>query len=402
MRAQLDIYESERVLEAVKNRLRGSSLSQRNKQLILSFDRVCVLEKLSLVRRAKLMTLLAILGKRYLRKDFDQATADDLKRAYVAVHGRRDLSVWSKHDYGVVIRKFWKWLAYGDEYFMKPQTQVPETVSWLTVYIKKKDRPMVTARDILTEDEVARLIDAAQHPRDKCFVSMLYETGTRIGEIGGLRVGDVTKESYGYVLDVRGKTGTRTPIVVVAAPHVTNWMNVHPRREDPKAPLWIAADGRTMRYASLRALLMRLSEKAGVTKRVHPHLFRHSRVTHVLVRGILTAAQAEVYFGWIPGTKAIEQYSHLVSKNANDAILQSLGLVEREDPKIDVKKCHMCSELNDKSARFCARCGNPLDVKTAVEILERRRRADDLMDLASKHPELIEALEKIFGPKKAA
>jgi integrase len=397
-----DIHRWEVRLSSATGRIGRAQITARNKKLIRDFDRVCILERLTTPRRIKLISTLVLIGKRYLRKDFDRATAADLKKAYIAVQNDERLSAWTKHDYAGVMKKFWKWLAYGDDYFTLPKTQVPETINWMRVHVKKRDRPKVTAKDILTEDEVSAIINAAQHPRDKCFISMLYETGTRISEIGNLKIRDITKEQYGFVVDVRGKTGTRTPLVVISAPHLKTWLNVHPQREDQDAFLWIRGDGERMFYPALRALVLRLKQRARIRKRVHPHLFRHSRVTHVLARGTMTTSQAEVYFGWIPGTQMISQYSHLVSKNANDAILQSLGLMQPEDPKISVKKCTMCQELNDKSGRFCTKCGNPLDVASGLGAQERRKKAEGLMDLATQDAELMAAFERFFKRRALA
>ena len=49
-------------------------------------------------------------------------------------------------------------------------------------------------------------MDVAEHPRDKAFVSMLYELGARIGEIGALSIKDMTRDRYGYLIDLEGKT----------------------------------------------------------------------------------------------------------------------------------------------------------------------------------------------------
>ena len=61
----------------------------------------------------------------------------------------------------------------------------------------------------------------AVQPRDKAFISMLYELGARIGEIGNLRVKDVVKDKYSFIVNLRGKTGQRTPRIVISDPHVT-------------------------------------------------------------------------------------------------------------------------------------------------------------------------------------
>ncbi|MFH1978271.1 MAG: site-specific integrase [Candidatus Aenigmatarchaeota archaeon] len=409
------IHDYDKKLISIMQRLENSSISNRNKKLIKDFDRACILEKLTVARRVKLISTLVLIGERYIKKDFDKAKTEDMKKAYVKIESNKDFSVWTKHDYASVMKKFWKWIAYGDDYFMASKNDVPETVRWIRVHIKKKDQPKIEASDILTEEEVFTLIEAAATPRDKAFISTLYETGARISEIGNMKIGDVTKQKYGYLLDVKGKTGARTPIIINAAPYLRSWINMHPLRDNPKSALWINTDkgkNNALGYSSLRTIVNRLKEKAKIKKRIHPHLFRHSRVTHVLVRGLLTSSQAEIYFGWVPGTSMLEQYSHLVSKNANDAMLESLGLKSKEESKITSHKCAFCETINNNSARFCESCGNPLNITSAVELresqdLEKLKVIGDILDIMiqnvnqtnnitpQKKKQLIEAVEKI-------
>ena len=87
------------------------------------------------------------------------------------IDSREDYSPWTKQSYRAIIKKFFKWLVQGDEY--KIILEYPPIVNWINTNIKKKDKPRVRASDLLTEPEVKRLIDAAEHARDKAFVSMI-------------------------------------------------------------------------------------------------------------------------------------------------------------------------------------------------------------------------------------
>jgi len=53
----------------------------------------------------------------------------------------------------------------------------------------------------------------------RAFVSLLWETGARIAEIGNLQLKHLTKHPHGYLLDVNGKTGERNPLLDYAAKH---------------------------------------------------------------------------------------------------------------------------------------------------------------------------------------
>ena len=393
MNPRKDIYNYKVRLEGVKRRLEKATISRRNKELISKFDRACFIEGLSKPRRIKLMGSLIILAEEYLRKDFDNATKEELKDIVMRIDSREDYSPWTQHSYRVIIKKFYKWLEYGDEY--KQKLEYPEIVSWLRSGLKKKDQPKVKASDLLTEEEVKRLIETAEHPRDRAFISMLYELGARIGEIGGLLIKELTRDKYGYIVDLEGKTGHRTPRIVISGQYITAWLNIHPNWDKPEAPLWVMLGnrnkGKKMAYAAFRAIVKRLVAKAGIKKRVYHHLFRHTRVTHLLIDRQINEAQAKVYFGWVPESKMLSEYSHLMSSDVNDAILAMHGIKTGEEKQspLKAKQCHRCQKINAGTARYCQQCSSPLDVRTALELDERRNKADDVLAaILKKRPEL--------------
>jgi len=409
MKPAKDIHNYDLKYEKVKENLEKSTISRRNKDLIHNFDKICQIEGLGKPRRIKLIGSLVILARDYLKKEFDKATKEDLKNAVLKIDSRNDCSVWTKQGYKCILKKFYKWLVFGDDY--KDKIEYPAIVSWLKVNIKKKDQPRVQASDILTEKEIDELIEAAEHPRDKAFISMLYELGARIGEIGTLRIRDVSKDEHSFIIDLRGKTGYRPVRIVESDPLLTAWLNMHPLKDNPNAPLWILIGDRNknlrMEYGALRALVLRLTKKARLKKRIYPHLFRHSRVTHLLKNKQINESQAKVYFGWTPDSTMLSEYSHLTSQDVNDAMLEIHGIRMEEKPAKEerVKQCPRCKAINRKNYSFCGVCGNILDPKTAMEFDRRTKSADELLNAIAKNPKaksrfgeaiaILEAIDKL-------
>lgn len=403
-----DIHNYDRRYENVKKLLEKSKISERNKHLILKFDNTCILEGLSKPRRIKLIGTLVLLAKR-LKDDFDKATEKELKNLIIEIDTNENYSAWTKQSYRAILKKFYKWLKFGDSY--RAKIGYPKIVEWINTNTKRKDQPRVQVSDILTEEEIKKLIESAEHPRDKAFISMLYELGARISEIGNLQVKDITRDKYSYIVDLSGKTGHRTPRIVISDPYITVWLNNHPLRNEPNAPLWVSIVGkdknRKMQYQALRMLIIRLKEKTGIKKRIHPHLFRHTRVTHLLVNRQINESQAKVYFGWTPSSKMLSEYSHLISADVNDAILKAHGIKTDEEieSRLKPKQCPRCKAINPKDHLFCKNCSGVLDVKTAVALDEQRVDYDSLMaQLISKlennedtKEELIKAMFGEFG-----
>ncbi len=105
------------------------------------------------------------------------------------------------------MKRFYKWLKGNNVTY-------PEEVKWITTTLKTKNR--LLPENLLTEEEIQRLIDVVDRPRDKAFIITLYESGPRIGELGSLRLGDVEFDERYAKLMLRGKTGARRVILVAA------------------------------------------------------------------------------------------------------------------------------------------------------------------------------------------
>lgn len=393
-----DIYDVDKKYETTRERLNKADISQHNKDLIMNFEKNCVLERLGKWRRIRIMSNLLILARDYLKKDFDKATKEDLRELVFKLDSREDWSVWTKHTHKTILKKFYRWLVFGNEYLNRPDS--PEIIGWLRVNISKKDRPRVKASDILTEREAENLVNVAEHPRDKAFISMLYELGARIGEIGELRVSDISRDQYSFTVDLSGKTGHRTPRIVVSDSYLVTWLNSHPLKNNPMSPLWVVLGDRKknekMKYGAFRALVLRLAEKAKIKKRIYPHLFRHSRVTHLLTNKQINESQAKIYFGWVPDSRMLAEYSHLVARDVNEVMLEIHGIKtsdgDKQEPK--VKQCPRCKEINPKEHLFCKNCGSFLDIKTAIALDDKRGGFEGVMSDLMDEQDVQEAMVK--------
>jgi integrase len=391
------IHNYNRKLEVQLNSVEKSCILEDNKKLILDFEKALqLLENLSVPRRLKLICTMFIIARDYFKKPLTEVTKDDIKDCIREVENR-DISPWTKQGYKVTIKKFFKWLEYRDEEAEKDI--YPDNVKWIKIHIKSKDKPRMQTSAILTEAETEQLIAVAQLPRDRAFISLLYELGARIGEVGNLTIKDFTKDEYGYIIDLSGKTGHRTPRIVISDPYITEWLNQHPLKNDPNAPAWIytiKGETKKLNYNALRSLVIRLKTKAGITKRVYPHLFRHSRVTHLLAKGLINEAQAKIYFGWTPDSKMLADYSHLVSQDANKAILAIYGINAKEEKHVE-RHCPRCHKVNPSDAKFCYYCSSILNETVAFEEQKEKSQIDNILNKLLKDPEVQAKLSKIIS-----
>ena len=80
----------------------------------------------------------------------------------------------------------------------------PPEVKWIKLGAAKS-RARKLPEDMITQEEVLRLINAAKVSRDRAFVSTLYESGCRLGELLPLKIGQLQFDSLGAQLRVNGK-----------------------------------------------------------------------------------------------------------------------------------------------------------------------------------------------------
>ncbi|MEK6902617.1 MAG: tyrosine-type recombinase/integrase, partial [archaeon] len=138
-----------------------------------------------------------------LGKPFSECTRDDIEGLMVEI-GQRDYAEWTKADYRIILKRFYKWLLGNNEEF-------PIQVKWIRY---REPKNTILPEELLTEEEVLRVVDKTKLIRDKAFIYLLYESGARIGEILTLSIKHVTIGNPISSILVSGKTGQRRILFV--------------------------------------------------------------------------------------------------------------------------------------------------------------------------------------------
>lgn len=359
-------------------------MEEKNKTVILSFYDHLLCRGLSKARLLKYLNTLESLN-RLFGKTFEDATKSDIAHLVKKIE-EKGYSDWTKHDYKVVLKIFYKWLKRTDDY--------PEEVRWIKARGRKNT---ILPEEILTEDEVKKMVESAANLRDKAFILVLYESGCRIGEILSLGLRNVHFDDYGAVLMVSGKTGDRRVRVIYSAPKLASWIENHPLKEKPDAPLWINFStnnkNAAFSYGATTIMLKKAAKKAGIKKRMYPHLFRHSRATHLA--NFLTEAQMKQHFGWVQASDMASTYVHLSGRDVDNTLLKLQGIRTKNQEKevvLQTIPCQRCREKNSPASKFCMRCGSPLDVQNALRVDELRMKADKLMSFLVQDPDILDKL----------
>jgi integrase/recombinase XerD len=139
---------------------------------------------------------------------------------------------------------------------------------------------------VLSQEEVAQLIDSARTPFQRILLMTLYATGVRRAELARLKITDI--DSQRMVIHVRGGKGRKDRDVMLS-PVLLEALREHWRGLKPQ--VWLFPGGRWHTAAhpiDTKVIWLACQEaarRAGLNQQVHPHTLRHCFATHLLEAG---------------------------------------------------------------------------------------------------------------------
>jgi integrase len=245
----------------------------------------------------------------------DQRRLDRFSANLLSVETRRGpLSRDTVHSYVRPVRQLLSWAQSQGESTTSARPQLP-----------RLSRRVI---DVLSRDEISRLEAAAVTERDKLIIRLLADTGLRVGELCDLRVDDIARNSRGALLRARGKGSKErlVPIRPELARRLDRFIRGRPVAADT-GHIFLSLRRRDggiyppVTSSGVKQMLPVVAERAGITKRVYPHLLRHSFATEALRRGMNPIQLAQILGH--SGLQMIDRvYSHLSATDAHDAILR--------------------------------------------------------------------------------
>ncbi len=137
--------------------------------------------------------------------------------------------------------------------------------------------------EVLSREEIKKLIDAAPTSKTRLIIKLLYSTGLRVSELVNLKVKDLSlEEKEGWVR--RGK-GAKDRFFTLS-PLIIDDLKNHISTLDTPNEYLFPGKKNTLSPRNIQKLLEKSAEKACIAKRVNPHKLRHSFATHLLDSGV--------------------------------------------------------------------------------------------------------------------
>lgn len=217
----------------------------------------------------------------------------------------------TQNYYLIALRAFLKYLRKRDI-----DTISPERIE----LAKVGDRDL----DLISSDDLERLMQApdgkeVKDLRDKAILELLFSTGLRVSELCSLNNDiDLSRDE----LSVRGK-GDKVRVVFVSQEAKDAVKEYMKKRTDMDEALFVqfgrgSASKKSLRLSprSVERIVKHYAIKAGISKKVTPHVIRHSFATDLLQNGAdLRSVQALLGHANIATTQV---YTHVTDKHLHD------------------------------------------------------------------------------------
>ena len=182
--------------------------------------------------------------------------------------------------------------------------------------------------DTLSEEDINRIIACIDNStdigkRNKCILEVLYGCGLRVSELIDLKISNINfKESY-IMVEGKGEKTRLVPLANTTAEFITSYIHtvrnktkINKKYEDT---LFLNSRGTNMSRVIVFIIIKELTQKAGISKSISPHTFRHSFATHLLQNGAdLRFIQEMLGHSSITTTQV---YTHLKTEELRDVIL---------------------------------------------------------------------------------
>lgn len=148
---------------------------------------------------------------------------------------------------------------------------------------------------VLSVQEVERLLDepnlgTLDGYRDKTMLELLYATGMRVSELVNVPVKNVDMKMQYVIVMGKGSKERMLPLGRTALHYLEHYLTVvRPQllhgKLDKAAELFVTGWGGPMTRERFYEIIVAYGKSAGISKRVTPHMLRHSFATHLLNNG---------------------------------------------------------------------------------------------------------------------
>lgn len=199
----------------------------------------------------------------------------------------RHNSIRSRNARFAAIRSFMQYVA------IKEPSALALTQSVLAIPMKRFEKPLI---GFLSREHIQAILQAPSAStwsgqRDRVMLTTLYNTGARVSELIGMRIADASFETGpALLIHGKGRKERQVPLWPSTARLLKRWLQQNPRNAEQ--PLFTNRSGGSLTRIGITERLQRAAQTAATeypelaTRRISPHLLRHSLAMHMLQSGV--------------------------------------------------------------------------------------------------------------------
>ena len=157
------------------------------------------------------------------------------------------------------------------------------------------------------------LMEHTNNIKHKCIVGLLYSSGLRRGELLNLLVTDI--DSKRMMVHIKNAKGNKDRYSILS-PSILDDLKVYYKEHRPTNYLFESPKGDRYSGTSVLNIVEMAAKKAGIARKVTPHMLRHSFATHLLENGT-DIRHIQLLLGH-SSTKTTEIYTHVANRSFMD------------------------------------------------------------------------------------
>jgi integrase len=321
----------------------------------------------------------------YLKKeDYSEANLSDAE-GFIELHSSHSQTV--SNSITKTLKCFYAWLG------NRKKLDFSEIVDTLgNMKFNKSQIERLDQNKLLNDSDILKLLNAADTVRDKAIISVLSESGCRVGELIDLNLENVSFDNYGAFIDIQeSKTKERKIRLIISEPYLKHYINQHGFKHKFESPLFYSMGprnkGQRITMAGIRGILLKYAKRAEVTKRVNPHAFRHAALDKLGRLG-WTERDLSVRAGWTDGSQMAKIYLHYSEDHVNNKYAEMYGIIDSEAQKEEVMQLIVCPKCNVKNpidAKYCD-CGTILNDRELFKVEELNKEINSFCSDVQKTP----------------
>ncbi|TYB75909.1 site-specific tyrosine recombinase/integron integrase [Bizionia myxarmorum] len=164
--------------------------------------------------------------------------------------------------------------------------------------------------EVLSKEDIIKIIKNTNNIKHKCIVGLLYSSGLRRSELLNLAVTDI--DSKRMVVKINNAKGKKDRISILS-PSLLKDLQDYYREYRPKTYLFEGQKGTKYSATSVVNIVTNAGKRAGIAKKITPHMLRHSFATHLLENGT-DIRHIQLLLGH-SSTKTTEIYTHVANRS---------------------------------------------------------------------------------------